>query len=141
MSSAADIAWEDLYVSYLPEHLRPAAGDPKFIAAAGDVIRAGWTPMQAAAIVAGRSSYDDVRNPAAVAVMRLEDLGRRGAGEAPAHARPCPIPGCYRGWIDNDTTTTPCPGCRPMLAARVATIPPPGKRSESDYTYLRDKGR
>jgi hypothetical protein len=141
MSTDAAIDWEDTYCAFLPESLRPPAGDPRFINAAAAVRDAGWSPMQAAAIVSGRGSYEGVRNPASIAVMRLEDLARRGPDQAPAHRRTCSV-GCAFGWFDNPdgTTTTPCPECRPRLAAKVATIPAPGRRSEQDYAYLRDKG-
>jgi hypothetical protein len=130
--------WEAAFLEFLPDHLRPGTGDPRFITAALDAEGAGWSPWQAAAIVAGQD-YANARVPSTVAVMRLEDLARRGPEQAPAHQKPCTVAGCFKGWIDHDGPTTPCPECRPQLARRIAMIPPPGRRSERDFAYLRDR--
>lgn len=61
--------------------------------------------------------------------------GRRGCNCTHAY-------GCVRGWVDmtdehGDAITTPCGRCRPELARRVASIPPPGRRTERDLAILR----
>lgn len=44
---------------------------------------------------------------------------------------------CFKGWIDGETTTRPCPTCRPNLATRVSKVPPPGQRTPADLATLR----
>lgn len=46
---------------------------------------------------------------------------------------------CYRGWIDRDWETSPCPRCRPRLAMILGKIPPPGSRQAHDWTLLRTR--
>lgn len=44
---------------------------------------------------------------------------------------------CFKGWIDGDTTTRPCPTCRPNLARSVDDVPLPGHRNPADLATLR----
>lgn len=44
---------------------------------------------------------------------------------------------CFKGWIDSDTATAPCPQCRPRLAGVLATVAPPGHRNEHDLALIR----
>lgn len=49
--------------------------------------------------------------------------------------------GCYRGWMDSDTATRPCPVCRETLTRALEDIPQAGKRSPADLARLRDHAR
>jgi hypothetical protein len=44
---------------------------------------------------------------------------------------------CFKGWIDQEHVTSPCPQCRPQLRAILAQVAPPGKRTEKDWTIIR----
>lgn len=46
---------------------------------------------------------------------------------------------CYRGWIDSDWETSPCPRCRPTLKAILSRVPPPGSRQSHDWTLIRTR--
>ena len=46
---------------------------------------------------------------------------------------------CYKGWIDHDRGTEPCPMCRPELTDALHAIPEPGKRNEHDLATLRNR--
>lgn len=131
--------WADLYRDGLPPALKPQRRDERFLLAVERAIGNGWAAKQAAAAVAGDRDYKGARNPVYLALLRLEDIAARVAGTRPQSPRAPEPHGCDDGWIDNPdgTSTTPCPTCRPQLAARLATIPPPGQRSNEDYAYLR----
>lgn len=46
---------------------------------------------------------------------------------------------CYKGWIDHDAGTAPCPVCRPTLADAIYAMPEPGSRNEHDFATLRNR--
>jgi hypothetical protein len=50
------------------------------------------------------------------------------------HAEPC-----FKGWMDSDTETSPCPMCRGDLADVLLTVAPLGRRSEHDYAAIRSR--
>jgi hypothetical protein len=129
-----------LYIEALPAVLRPRRGDDRVWCAAETAQANEWSPRQAAAAVSGGRSYEGARNPALLALMRLEDLVALPAGTRPRRAAHPPHE-CDRGWHDtaDGRSTSPCPICRPQLAARLALIPPPGQRTPEDYTYLRNR--
>lgn len=46
---------------------------------------------------------------------------------------------CFKGWIDREDTTGPCPICRPGLHDAIHAMPEPGSRSEHDFATLRNR--
>jgi len=46
---------------------------------------------------------------------------------------------CYKGWIDTDYTTSPCAICRSDLSRVLTKIGPPGHRSASDFSLIRNR--
>lgn len=47
---------------------------------------------------------------------------------------------CYRGWVDDvQYSTRPCPVCRGSLAQVLDEIAPLGKRTEKDYSRVRNR--
>lgn len=50
---------------------------------------------------------------------------------------------CYRGWLDDqgDGMAVPCRSCRPGLADVLATMPPPGSRTQADFARLTARGK
>lgn len=45
--------------------------------------------------------------------------------------------GCFKGWRDSpDGPTSPCPTCRAALSDILATMGPPGQRSQADMARL-----
>jgi hypothetical protein len=50
------------------------------------------------------------------------------------HAEPC-----FKGWMDRDYWTNPCPMCRPGLTDVLLRIAPLGHRSEHDYAAIRTR--
>lgn len=46
---------------------------------------------------------------------------------------------CFKGWIDHDGGTAPCPICRPSLADAIYAMPEPGDRNQHDYATLRNR--
>lgn len=46
---------------------------------------------------------------------------------------------CFKGWMDSDTVTSPCPVCRTDLSHVLAKVGSPGARSESDWSLIRHR--
>ena len=46
---------------------------------------------------------------------------------------------CFKGWIDTDTSTAPCPMCRPGLLDTLLRVAPLGHRLEHDYSAIRSR--
>jgi hypothetical protein len=50
------------------------------------------------------------------------------------HAEPC-----FKGWMDSDEATSPCPMCRGDLVEVLLRVAPLGSRSEHDYAAIRSR--
>ena len=48
----------------------------------------------------------------------------------------CSHEACYRGWLDNETSTSPCRHCKPGLAMVLDEIAPLGSRNPHDQQLL-----
>lgn len=48
----------------------------------------------------------------------------------------CAHRSCFKGWIDSDDTTAPCPVCREDLSRILSQIPGPGHRGEADFRAI-----
>ena len=48
----------------------------------------------------------------------------------------CSHVSCYRGWVDSDSSTSPCRQCRPALALVLDEIAPLGSRNPHDQQLL-----
>ena len=46
---------------------------------------------------------------------------------------------CYKGWIDTDSSTSPCPICRTDLSFVLAKVGAPGNRTEADFSLIRNR--
>ena len=69
-------------------------------------------------------------------------LVARGASEAHCGRPGCDCvhsDGCFKGWLDRDDSVAACPICRPTLADALYKMPPPGQRSERDFSVLRNR--
>lgn len=53
----------------------------------------------------------------------------------------CNHTACYKGWIDTETTTSPCGMCREELYTLIMTMPPPGLRNSADQAVLQGRGK
>lgn len=147
-------AWLDALLDALPPAIRPSAYDGRFRSACAAAYEHGWPAIRLAELVAA-VDYTRTHNPPLVAIMHLERIGERPPPQArptaprtqaqtEAHCgRPacsCAHQDCYRGWIDSDGPTAPCPACRPALTRRLNDIPPPGRqRTTADLAHLRDR--
>ena len=128
--------WISRYIAALPNHIRPHPDDTRLKAAAHQAEANGWPADQAANVIASHN-YQGKAKPTLIAIMELETVAQHPPQRS--HDQPKPM-GCHRcdhGWIDNETTTSPCPDCRPQLAARLARIPQPGHRTHADIAHIR----
>ena len=46
---------------------------------------------------------------------------------------------CMKGWIDGDTTTSPCPVCRSDLSLTLGRVADVGYRTDSDQSLIRHR--
>lgn len=46
---------------------------------------------------------------------------------------------CFKGWMDSDTVTSPCPVCRSDLSHVLAKVGDPGYRTDSDQSLIRHR--
>lgn len=105
-------------------------------------------PLQFARSAARKhySLLDDMCTPAVIVrAWKRNNSGKHDGSEvSDAHCRKagcsCSHNVCYRGWIDLDNgTTKPCGVCRDSLARVLAEIPPPGMRSDHDFSRIRNR--
>jgi len=84
------------------------------------------------------TAYRKSRRIAAEARIALEQDGPerhcQRTGCLCTHAEPC-----YKGWIDSDYATSPCPICRSDLAFALDKVAPVGQRSEHDFSVIRNR--
>jgi hypothetical protein len=68
--------WPQQYIDHLPDELKPQPASSRFQIAAETAQNNEWQPGQLARVVLA-TDYGRARNPAAVALMRMEEHGGR----------------------------------------------------------------
>jgi hypothetical protein len=101
-------------------------------------------------ITAHYAKTDIMVSPAVIVTAWKQDtrnrrealLSRQGGTETHCGRGGCPCSHsgeCVKGWIDSESSTMPCPMCRPSLLDAVSAMPEPGKRNEHHYATLRNR--